>query len=226
MRRLFLLCILCFSFVTIAFTQDQILTATAFFQSLSENYGKISDYEASVAITAGKKAMQAEISFKRPNLLRLDFSEPESQVIVFNGDLLTIYLPEVRAILNQEVTADNSTGAGPTLATPEGLSLMSRYYTIAYEVSRDPVPLEEGSSEMVVNLILQRKSLSEGFFRIKLSVNPDNLLIRRIEALSRQNETFIFDFTDYALNQNIPDTRFIYDAPGSASNYNNFLYTE
>jgi len=36
----------------------------------------------------------------------------------------------------------------------------------------------------------------------------------------------VFTFSDYKLNQGIPDQRFIYDPPSSANVYNNFLLSE
>ncbi|MBQ9908246.1 MAG: outer membrane lipoprotein carrier protein LolA, partial [Treponema sp.] len=164
------------------------------------------------------------LSYKYPNLLRIDFNNPEEQVICFNGDLLTIYLPGSAAILNQSV--DNSNNNGANLATAQGLSLLGRYYSPAYETGQEALPLEEGSEERVVNLILRRRNMSEAFASIKMSVSPETMLIRRIEATTPQNETFTFDFKNYKLNQNISDQRFIYDPPTSANNYNNFLFSE
>lgn len=221
MKKAFVLFLICFFSASSVFCQS-ILTAGAFFQSVSEYYGTIRDYESAITIKENNNTMRGQVSFKRPNLLRIDFTNPESQVICFNGDMLTIYLPRSRAIFNQSVSAGNSS---VNLATPQGLSLMSRYYSIAYETSQQAVPLEEGSAEMVVKLVLSRKSTSEGFRSIKLSINPDTKLIRRIEGVSTSDTTFIFDFADYRLNTGIPDTRFIYDPPSSANNYNNFLYT-
>ena len=145
-------------------TAQSILTAAAFFQTVSAEYGKIQDYEASVDIMATKTAMEGKVSFKRPNLLRIDFSNPEDQVITFNGDTLTIYLPGSDAVLEQTVEgSDGSATSGANLATPQGLSLMSRYYSVAYEVGQDPIPLEDGSDEMVVKLVLARRNTSEAF---------------------------------------------------------------
>lgn len=207
-----------------AFSQS-ILTAAAFFQTVSAEYGKISDYEASLDIKAAKQVMEGRVSFKRPNLLRIDFSKPEDQVICFNGDTLTIYVSGSDAILNQSVESSGS-GNAANMATPQGLALMSRYYSVAYESGQDPVPLEEGSTEMVVKLILSRRNTSEAFRYINLAIQPDTKLIRRIEAVTPQNERFIFDFSNYVINQGISDQRFIYDPPTSANNYNNFLFTE
>lgn len=213
-----------FSIFIFCASAQGILTASSFFKSVSDNYSTIKDYEADVDIKAAKSTMSGHLSYKYPNLLRIDFTNPEEQVICFNGDLLTIYLPGSAAILNQSV--DNSNNNGANLATAQGLSLLGRYYSPAYETGQEPVELEEGSDEKVVNLILRRRNMSEAFATIKMSVVPSTMLIRRIEATTPQNETFTFDFKNYKLNQNISDQRFIYDPPTSANNYNNFLFSE
>ena len=224
MKKIFSLCALfVFGFGIPVFAQE-ILTASAFFKSVSEVYGTIRDYEADIDIKAGRASMRGRVSYKKPDLLRIDFSNPAEQVICFNGDLLTIYLPGQQVILNQSV--DNSSGAGANLATSQGLALLSRYYSPAYETGPDAVPLDDDSDELVVRLVLRRRNTSEAFSSIKVSVSPTSMLIRRIEAVTPQGENFTFDFRNYVLNQGIPDLRFIYDPPTSANNYNNFLFSD
>ncbi|MBR1912173.1 MAG: outer membrane lipoprotein carrier protein LolA [Treponema sp.] len=202
---------------------QSIMTASDFFKSVSDYYGTIHDYEADVDITIGNSSdMQGKASFKRPEMLRIDFSQPAEQTIVFSGDTLTIYLPApYSAILQQTVS-----GSGAASATPEGLALMRRYYTISYESGQDPVPLEEGSSEMVINLVLKRRSSSEAFSQIKLSIDPTSKLIRRVIAVTPSSQSYIFYFSNYRLNTGMSEQRFIYDPPSSANNYNNFLFSE
>ena len=207
-----------------AFAQD-ITTASKFFQSVSESYGRIATYEADLSITADGQTMTAKVSYKRPSLLRMDFSNPQNQVILFNGDMLTIYLPGMSTNLQQSVTSTTDK-AGMDLATPQGLALMSRYYTIAYEIGQSPVPLSDDNQEKVVKLILYPRNPAEAFRQIKLAITPDNKLIRRIEATTTQGQTFVFYFTNYNLNVEIPDQRFVYDSPATSNNYNNFLFSE
>ena len=210
---------------TVLFAQN-ITTASAYFKTISEYYGTIKDYEVDFEIKIEKNESRGKLSFKAPNLLRMDYTNPEEQVICFNGDMLTIYIKEpAEAVLQQQVTP-GSAGNATNLSTPQGLSLMSRYYTVAYETGQNAEPLEEGSDEMVVKLILTRKSASEAFRYIKLAINNETKLIRRIEAVTPKGEEFVFDFFDYVLNQNLSEQRFVYDAPSSANNYNNFLFTE
>lgn len=216
----------CALFVSTVLFAQNITTASAYFKSISEYYGTIKDYEVDFEIKIEKTESAGKLSFKAPNLVRMDYTNPPEQVICFNGDILTIYIKEpAEAVLQQQVTTDNTNNAA-TLSTPQGLSLMSRYYTVAYETGQNPEPLEEGSDEMVVKLILTRKSASEAFRYIKLAINNDTKLIRRIEAVTPKGEEFVFNFFDYVLNQNLSEQRFVYDAPSSANNYNNFLFTE
>lgn len=207
--------------VSASFSQS-ILTASEFFKSVSDFYGTIQDYEADTDILVGSGgAMRGKVSFKRPEMLRIDFSQPDGQTILFNGETLVIYLPGSSAILQQTVS-----GSGAAAATPEGLSLMRRYYTVAYESGQTPVPLDEDSDEMVVNLILRRRSASEAFSRMLVSVDPATLLIRRIVATTPADLDYVFYFSNYSLNTGISEQRFIYDPPSSANNYNNFLFSE
>lgn len=216
----------CALFVSTVLFAQNITTASAYFKSISEYYGTIKDYEVDFEIRIEKTESRGKLSFKAPNLLRMDYTNPEEQVICFNGDILTIYIKEpAEAVLQQQVTP-GSAGSATNLSTPQGLSLMSRYYTVAYETGQNAEPLEEGSDERVVKLILSRKSASEAFRYIKLAINEETKLIRRIEAVTPKGEEFVFDFYDYVLNQNLSEQRFVYDAPSSANNYNNFLFTE
>ena len=119
-----------FSFCISAFPQT-ITTASEYFKSISDFYATLKDYEADMEIRADKQEMSAKVSYKKPNLMRIDFSSPENQVIVYNGDMLTIYLPGSSAVLQQVVQSEKT---GANMATAQGLSLMSRYYSVGYEV--------------------------------------------------------------------------------------------
>ena len=207
---------------TSVFAQN-ITTASAYFKSVSEYYGTLKDYEVDFEIKMDKQETAGVLSFKAPDLLRMDYTNPKEQVIVFNGELFTVYLPNSSAVLQQQVQ-DNESAV--SLSTPQGLALLSRYYTVAYETGQNAEPLEEGSDEMVIKFILSRKSTAEAFRYIKIAVTASSNLIRRIEAVTPKGEEFIFNFYDYKLDQGISDQRFIYDAPPSANNINNFLFSE
>jgi outer membrane lipoprotein-sorting protein len=112
------------------------------------------------------------------------------------------------------------------MATGQGLILMRRNYVPSFVTGPAPQPLEAGASELVVKLRLTRRSVSESFREIILSINPDTRLIRRIEGTTLTGSVIRFDFSGIKINQGIPAQRFIYDSPASANMYNNFLFRD
>ncbi|MDR0585694.1 MAG: outer membrane lipoprotein carrier protein LolA [Treponema sp.] len=221
----FLLFFPCFFvfFAGFSLNAQEIVTAGRYLEMVSERYGSIRDYEARIAIQNGTIQMYGNVSHLGPSFLRIDFTSPAEQVIVYNGESLMVYLPGDRAILNQNV---GSQGEGANLATSRGLTLLRRNYIPAFVVGPEPIPLEEGSGERVVKLRLARRSASEGFREIILDVDPETRLIRRVTGRT-VNETIVrFDFSNIRINQGIPEQRFVFDAPPAANMFNNFLFKD
>jgi outer membrane lipoprotein-sorting protein len=212
-------------FAVLPLYAQEIVTAEKYLEAVSERYGGVKDYEAHVVIRSGNTDMPGQISYLSPNFLRIDFTRPESQVIVFNGEQLTVYLPEYRAVLNQEISRSSSAG-GASLASAQGLTLLRRNYVPAFVSGPEPEPLDEGSRESVVKLRLTRRNVSEGFREIILSIDPDTHLIRRIQGTTIADALVRFDFSNIRTNLGIPEGRFIYDSPASANVYNNFMFRE
>ncbi|MDR1617773.1 MAG: outer membrane lipoprotein carrier protein LolA [Treponema sp.] len=206
---------------------QEIITAERYLEMVSELYGGIRDYEAAIAIRSGNSDMYGRVSHLSPSFLRIDFTTPADQVIVYNGEQLTVYLPEYRAVLNQAITQGRrSPSSGAGLASAQGLSLLRRNYVPAFVTGPDPVPLDEKTDDKVVKLRLTRRSVSEGFREIILSIEPESRLIRRIEGRTIAEGLVRFDFSNIRTNQGIPEQRFIYDSPASANLYNNFLFRD
>ncbi len=224
MKKITLYAVFLLTFSVQAFSQN-ITTASVFFSGVSEKYAAINDYIADITIKTGSETMTATAYFKRLNHLRIDFTKPNKQVILFTGNTLTIYVPSYRMVLSQTIEKDSGAGSAH-LATPQGLSLLKRSYTIAYETGAAAQPLDENSAQKVVALILNRRSAAETFRTIRLLVSPSSKLIRRIEAWPISGNKIVFDFFNYRLNTGIPDTRFLYDIPPSADMLNNFLFEE
>jgi len=211
-----------------AFAQE-IVTADKYLEAVSDRYGGIKDYEAQVIIRSDSTDMMGNLSYLEPNFLRIDFTEPPEQVLVFNGELLTIYIPRLRAVLNQPVSPLKRTAApagGASMATAQGLQLLRRGYVSAFVSGPDPVPLDDRNRDAVIKLRLTRRNASEGFREILLSIDPETRLIRRIEGRTIADALVRIDFSNIRTNLGIPEQRFIYDSPASANLYNNFLFRE
>jgi outer membrane lipoprotein-sorting protein len=222
-RRFSVFFLLIFNCIFISYAQE-IITAERYLEMTAERYGGIKDYEARINIRSGTTDMTGTVSHLVPSFLRIDFTSPAEQVIVFNGEQLTVYLPEYRAVLNQIITPSRRPAA--SFASAQGLALLRRNYIPSFVTGPDPVALDAGSEEMVVRLRLIRRSISEGFREIFLNIDPDTKLIRRIEGRTIAEGLVRFDFLNIKTNQGIPEQRFIYDSPASANLYNNFLFRD
>jgi outer membrane lipoprotein-sorting protein len=201
---------------------QEILTAENYFDQVSARYGKIQDYTATISITQGETVMTGTLYYKNPNLLRIDFTDPEDQVLVTNGSELTIYIPKYEVILVQKLRR-RSQAALASMASEQGLNLLKKNYGVAYLSGPQLVPREEGSEEQVRKLKMESRSTAEGFRQIVLAIGRTGL-IRRITGVTIGYEEFVLDLTDIVVNQNIPDTRFEYDSPPYANVYNDFLF--
>jgi outer membrane lipoprotein-sorting protein len=202
---------------------EDIITAAQYFGQVADRYSQINDYEGTIAIATGREIMRGTIYFKTPSLLRVDFTSPPDQVIAFDGQTLTVYIPGYNAILSQ-AAADKPGAGSASLASREGLKMLKRNYTVTFESSPAPQSLEGATGETAVRLVLSRSSAAEGFKTIKLYVTPDTKLIRRIEGWTIAGDKLTFDFTGIKTNMGIPASRFVYDSPASANVYNNFLF--
>jgi hypothetical protein len=98
-------------FAVFSLYAQEIVTAEKYLETVSVRYGGVKDYEAHVVIRSGSADMTGQLSYLSPNFLRIDFSKPNGQVIAFNGEQLTVYLPEYRAVLNQEITSSSRSSA-------------------------------------------------------------------------------------------------------------------
>jgi outer membrane lipoprotein-sorting protein len=206
-------------------SQD-IVTAEQFFDAVSEQYGTIEDYIANITSAHGETSMQGTVYYKAPNLLRINFSEPEDQVLVVNDEQLMLHLPKHHVVMRQVLEPGSSSSSSTSLAgmaSEKGLQLLKRSYSVAFLEGPEPMPLEEGADIMVRKLKLAWRTPGEGFRQIEVSVNKD-MMIRRMVGITGNYERFQFDFTNIRINQDIPDSRFDFEEPPSAYRIDNFLF--
>ena len=208
---------------------QEIVTAERFLEAVSERYAAIRDYEAEVTIRSGTTDMTGTLSFLDPFFVRIDFTRPAEQVLVFNGETLFVHIPDLRATLSQPVApASRATSpvGGAAMASAQGLQLLRRGYVPAFVTGPAPVPLDGRPQDMVVQLRLTRRLASEGFREIILSVDAETLLIRRIEGRTLADTLVRFDFNNVRTNLGIPEQRFAYTPPPTSNIHHNFLFRE
>ncbi len=225
MKKILFSCLVVLGFHFLCFCAPDagVVTAATFFSQVSDKYATINNYVVNVTIKNGKSLQNGILRYRKPNFVRLDFFSPPGQFIIFANDMLTIYLPYLDVVLSQKAEGANSAS---TLGTAAGLSLMKRSYIISFEKDSRPHPLYEGSREMAIILSMERRSGSEPFRRLRVMINPDTYLIRRIEGTPVMGDDIAFDFSDYRINPGVPGSFFVFEAEHTTTILNDFLYFE
>ncbi len=220
MSRKTTLTILLFVLVPVLLSAQRIVSAEEYFSNLSTTFAGIKDYTATVTITQGKTVSRGRLYYKAPLFLRIDFDSPPKQVINFDGQKLTVYDPANNVTLEQTYKKKTPAQLDQLLGA-RGLSILQRNFSVAYLVGPDPVPLEEGSKEMVVKLKLTSRGTT-GYSEMTISVKDG--FYRRVEATPINGDAWVWDFTNVRMNQDIPDSRFNYDSPPDANVVSDWLF--
>jgi outer membrane lipoprotein-sorting protein len=222
-RKTPLFVIFCLVLPVLAHAQaTELVSAEKFFGNLSANYGKVKDYEAIVTITQGKNNYHGTLSYKSPLYLRIDFDDPPKMVLCFDGQKLIWFSPQNEVALEQDYKK-RSNNQIESMATSQGLVLLQKNYSIAFlnATGATPVPLEDGSRELVSKLKLVSRGATS-YSQMIISVKDS--LIRRVEGTQTNGERVVMDFANIRTNQGIPDSRFVYDSPPYANVIQDWLF--
>jgi outer membrane lipoprotein-sorting protein len=205
----------------LAFPQSEaMVSAEKFFADVSASYSKVKDYVAAITITQGKGVSRGRLSYKSPVYLHIDFDDPAKQVINFDGEKLTVYLPGEQVVLQQQYkTKTPSQIEG--LVSNQTLGLLQRNYSVAYLIGPQLVPLEDGSKELVTKLKLTSRATTS---YAQMIISVKNLLIRRVEGTQASGDKVVMDFANILTNQGVPDSRFAYDSPPYANVIQDWLF--
>lgn len=212
-----------------AFTQD-IRTASALMRRVSEEYAGFDDYVAEIVMTTDDDEMSGTLYYAEPNRLYIEFSDPDEQFILSDGEYLRVHVPSLNTTLSQRLRRQSdATPAG--VATGEGLALLRRNFSVAYQSSPEYVSLNSTSGSIasvgpnteVINLRLDTSAPNEGYRQLILSIDRD-YRIRRIVGTTVDYDVIQFDFTDIQTNVSLPSSRFEYESPPASSTFEDFLF--
>ncbi len=225
MKRIYILIIILFGIAAGGLSAQDFQTAESFFNSVCQVYAAINDYVSSVVINNDGEKSSGEMLFKYPNKVRINYTDPENQVLVMDGTRFALYLPKLRVTMVQNIKNDSSSGSGGIdLMTREGLQLLKTGYKVSYLESYQSVPLDEGDNTQVIKLKMDWKTTREGFRTLEIAVDPKTRLIRRISGITRDSKLVRIDIIKMKINQNIPDSRFDFEIPPEGHVVNDFIY--
>jgi outer membrane lipoprotein carrier protein len=113
-----------------------------------------------------------EVWILKPGMMRWDYTKPEPQTIVANGDTLWIYLPRDRQVIRDQV--NHSLGT----RTPALFLAGQAHLTELFSIARAPV--QESSEAGLLPLELTPKAGALPHTLVQLGIDPTSYLVKRV----------------------------------------------
>lgn len=187
---------LLFSFILIIFTsaifsQD----AETVLKSLQNKFDSINDLTATISQkVSGKVNSTGKLIFKKENKLRIEFP---NQTIVSDGSTTWNYNKKDKKVIISNYDESSS-------------GLLSINYLVNQYPSECNLSLSNDGGDQV--LILNPKSKRNNIGEVKLFITKDNLIDKAV-INNKATGTMVVSFSNYKLNQKIPDSEFSFTPP-------------
>jgi|ERR1035437_219360 chaperone LolA len=171
-----------------------------FLDAVQKKYKSINDLSAEFKQSMNEKAsLNGKIFYSKGNKLRLEL---KNSTIISDGTIFWNYNKG-----QKKVVINNTSSSDPSFFSTD---------KFLYDYpSKSSVTLENDDNHNVLVLIPQKES-NLNFKKAKIWVNEDYLIIRiSIENLS--GTILNLQFSSYKLNQNLPESMFIFSPPEGAN---------
>jgi outer membrane lipoprotein-sorting protein len=231
--------------------QEELIGPKDLLQRISNKFkSEVKDFKADIKWIQGNNVQKGEVLFKNPQKLRINFNEPQGQVICSNGYDLWVYISTLNTILHQKIMdkprvktdnkskpdqnkskngqnksksdqTKNESLLNPIFLNPVGFDKFLSDYSIEYHETKDKVAYTDGTKVYKFKLFRWRSSKS-GFNVIILTVQ-ENGLIRQVEGTTASYRRLIYELDNIQTNTNLSELLFDYEPPTHATIIDNFI---
>jgi outer membrane lipoprotein carrier protein len=141
---------------------------------------------------------------RRPDRIKLDFSDPEGDLIVSDGRYFWLFYPSTDPTQVLRTPADRGTG---------GVDLQAQFVgdpVRRFEYTHEGEEAVAGRRTHVFTLVPREQA---DYARLKVWIDAEDALIRRFEVTDREGPVRLFDLTDLQLNPTLADSVFEFQPP-------------
>jgi outer membrane lipoprotein carrier protein len=142
---------------------------------------------------------------KRPGKMRWEYVQPESQIIISDGDDLWIYRKEDNQVMLGKAPSFFANGKGAGFLSD--LKTLRTEFTITLEGKDD-------KENQIIKLVPKKESVE--LTRIHMTVSSQTDTIDQIVTLNGYGDETQIDISQYHFNQELPDDMFLFEIPDGA----------
>ncbi|HEY6299039.1 MAG TPA: outer membrane lipoprotein carrier protein LolA [Candidatus Binatus sp.] len=159
--------------------------------------------EEIATVGAPKRQSQGTVSFRKPGRMRWEFSDPEKQTIVSDGETLYSYDPDLNQVV--ETPLKHALKSSSATSFLLGIGNINRDFKAAF--ARPPTPTG------LVDLILDAKT---GGYKIEIGLDPATYNLMTLTLTDQLGDVTKIAFSDVRDNVELPDSNFVFNAPAGA----------
>jgi outer membrane lipoprotein-sorting protein len=183
-----------------------------------ETFDSINDYTADFEWINGNVHYFGTIQYKKPDKILLNFEDPKDQQIVSDGNVLFIYIPYLKVVVQQSLT-EKTESEILTTTTEEGLSKLFNEYSFSFFDSSTPQPFR---NTLAYHLRLTQKTPKVGFKTMDIWISEDGYILQS-NGKSPNGLNVSLIFSNIKLNTELPDYIFEFEVPADAQIIRNII---
>lgn len=167
-------------------------------QTLSADFTQV----ATLTSINREQTSAGRVYVHKPHAIRWEYSQPEAQTILYKDNLLRIYTPKLRQVMQSVVEADNR--ANVALLFLAGVGTLREVFTIT------PLP-SQGTNTQQLRLL--PRSPQASFTELHITVNLQSYLIESLTIYDPIGNQTAIHLSALQINPTLPDRLFALDLP-------------
>jgi outer membrane lipoprotein carrier protein len=148
---------------------------------------------------------EGQVWILKPGMMRWDYTKPERQTIIANGDTLWIYLPEDRQVIRDHI--NHSLGTRTPALFLAGQARLTDLFTVAGMATQGP---GEGG---LLQLELSPKGEAVPYTQVFLGIDPSSYLVKLVRVIDGVGNMTAMWFTNIDTEAPVASSLFQFQVP-------------
>ncbi|MGQ9615324.1 MAG: LolA family protein [Spirochaetota bacterium] len=185
---------------------------------MEKTFAEIMDYTANIEWVNGDAHYRGRIRYKKANKILIEFEDPKDQVVVSNGNLINIYIPGLKVVVQQSLS-ESTESSLLTTQSEFGLRRLFDEYSLSFYGTSSLQPFRNTGA---YHLKLDQKRPKVGFKTMDIWVSEKGLILQS-NGVSQNGIKVSLTFSNIKINTEIPDHIFDFEIPADAQVIRNLI---
>lgn len=202
-------------------------------KKIKSKFQSLNSYKADfslLTVEAKKSRTYSGVSYyKKPGKIRYDFSNPQGDAVVSDGQTLWIFIQKLGTVGKQDLELKKKNKSGQSIFSSvgsEGLSRLFRKYHYKFDSIEQPRKIDGNDSKTYFVLALEQREKIGGFEKMTLYVDSNSYFVKKAVAYDGRGKETTLNFTNITENPDLQDGMFKFSINGNSKIVNNPLVTE